>query len=167
MNKEKSWEQMYLEVWIEAEVSFSEALQAVKVGHPISRQGWNGAGLKVHAQYPDTGSKNTLHYLYIQYPADAKTTPNARVPWLASQTDIMAEDWVVHPTEAYLKRKREERAQKEVLESFVSRSDFFIQNCSRCGDALFGWGTTPTIQCPTCGTIDAFKPLITFPKTDN
>jgi hypothetical protein len=26
---------------------------------------------------------------------DAKTTPGARVPWLASQTDVLAEDWAI------------------------------------------------------------------------
>ena len=165
--KEKSWEQKYLEVWIETQVSFSEALQAVKVGHPISRQGWNGAGLKVYAQYPDAGSKNTLPYLYIQYPADAKTTPNARVPWLASQTDIMAEDWIVHPTQAYLQHRKEEMDLAEALEAFSSRPDFFIQNCPGCHDPLFGWGKVENLKCPTCGVEFSFSPLVTFPKTSH
>lgn len=73
--------------------SFSEALDAVKQGKSIQRKGWNGNGLKVKAQFPDENSKMTLPYLYIEYPLDAKTTPGARCPWLASQTDIMAEDW--------------------------------------------------------------------------
>lgn len=74
-------------------ISFSEALSAVKSGHAIQRAGWNGSGLVVKAQFPDDHSKMTLPYLYIEYPQDAKTTPGARCPWLASQTDIMAEDW--------------------------------------------------------------------------
>ena len=76
-------------------ISFSEALVAVKAGKAIQRRGWNGLGLVVKAQFPDTNSKMTLPYLYIEYPLDAKTTPGARCPWLASQTDIMAEDWSV------------------------------------------------------------------------
>lgn len=76
-------------------VSFSEALAAVKQGKSIQRTGWNGAGLLVKAQYPDEYSKMTLPYLYIEYPADHSITPGARCPWLASQTDIMAEDWMV------------------------------------------------------------------------
>lgn len=74
---------------------FGIALSAVKAGKAIQRAGWNGAGLMVKAQFPDSNSKMTLPYLYIEYPMDAKTTPGARVPWVASQTDIMAEDWVI------------------------------------------------------------------------
>lgn len=75
--------------------SFSFALEQVKNGKAIQRLGWNGSGLKVKAQYPDENSKMTLPYLYIEYPLDAKITPGCRCPWLASQTDIMAEDWGV------------------------------------------------------------------------
>mgnify|MGYP000872170870 CR=1 FL=1 len=74
--------------------NFSKALDHVKGGGAIQRKGWNGSGLVVKAQFPDSKSKMTLPYLYIEYPVDAKTTPGARCPWLASQTDIMAEDWV-------------------------------------------------------------------------
>lgn len=73
--------------------SFSWALDMLKKGHAVARLGWNGKGLCVKAQFPDENSKMTLPYLYIEYPQDAKTTPGARCPWLASQTDIMAEDW--------------------------------------------------------------------------
>lgn len=76
-------------------MNFGDALAAAKQGSAIQRQGWNGNGLKVKAQFPDQNSKMTLPYLYIEYPVDAKTTPGARCPWLASQTDIMAEDWLV------------------------------------------------------------------------
>lgn len=69
--------------------TFSEALDAVKQGKPIQRIGWNGKGLLVKAQYPDEHSKMTLPYLYIEYP-DGK-----RCPWLASQTDIMENDWLI------------------------------------------------------------------------
>jgi len=74
-------------------LSFSKALEAVKSGFAIQRSGWNGAGLVVKLQVPDANSKMTLPYLYIEYPKDAKNTPGARCPWLASQTDIMTEDW--------------------------------------------------------------------------
>lgn len=69
--------------------NFSDALAHVKNGAAISRKGWNGKGLVVKAQFPDANSKMTLPYLYIEYP-DGK-----RCPWLASQTDIMADDWDV------------------------------------------------------------------------
>lgn len=76
-------------------VSFSAALEAAKQGRTIQRQGWNGSGLTVKAQFPDEHSKMTLPYLYIEYPVNAKVTPGARCPWLASQTDLMAEDWMI------------------------------------------------------------------------
>lgn len=76
--------------------TFSEALAELKHGAAaIQRSGWNGNGLLVKLQKPDDYSKMTLPYLYIEYPPDSKTTPGARCPWLASQTDILAEDWAV------------------------------------------------------------------------
>lgn len=78
-------------------VSFSVALDAVKQGKSIARSGWNGKGMQVKAQIPDEFSKMTLPYLYIEYPANAPNTPGARCPWLASQTDLMSEDWIILP----------------------------------------------------------------------
>jgi len=71
-------------------VSFSVALQAVKKGNSIQRKGWNGKGMLVKAQFPDIYSKMTLPYLYIEYP-DGKCCP-----WLASQTDLLSDDWIVY-----------------------------------------------------------------------
>ena len=79
----------------ETNLTFSQALNFVKRGKSIQRVGWNGAGLVVKIQRPDENSKMTLPYLYIEYPENAKTTPGARCPWLASQTDILAEDWQI------------------------------------------------------------------------
>jgi hypothetical protein len=70
-------------------MDFSEALIAVKQGKSIQRRGWNGKGLLVKYQFPDKNSKMTLPYLYIEYP-DGK-----RCPWLASQTDVLEEDWEI------------------------------------------------------------------------
>lgn len=66
---------------------FGKALKIVKGGTAIARIGWNGKDLCVKAQYPDENSKMSLPYLYIEYPN------GDRCPWLASQTDIMSEDW--------------------------------------------------------------------------
>jgi len=76
-------------------LDFSEALQAIKAGHRIARAGWNGKGLWIEMQRPDAHSKMTLPYLYLNYPEDAPSTPAARVPWQASQTDMLAEDWMI------------------------------------------------------------------------
>ena len=77
-------------------MNFGQALDALKLGSKVSREGWNGKGLWLELQRPDANSKMTLPYIYINYPADAKTTPGARVPWLASQTDMLAEDWTIN-----------------------------------------------------------------------
>ena len=67
--------------------SFSLALNFLKEGGSVARVGWNGKGLRVSAQFPTINSWMTLPYLYIEYP------DGRRCPWLASQTDIMSDDW--------------------------------------------------------------------------
>ena len=74
-------------------MDFGASLQELKRGNKVARSGWNGVGLWLELQTPDANSKMTLPYIYINYPDDAKTTPGAKVPWLASQTDMLAEDW--------------------------------------------------------------------------
>jgi len=76
-------------------LTFGDALHYLKLGGKVARSGWNGKGLWVQMQRPDAHSKMTLPYLYLNYPTDATNTPGARVPWLASQTDMLAEDWSV------------------------------------------------------------------------
>jgi hypothetical protein len=66
---------------------FSDALIALKNGHKVCRSGWNGKGMWIEVQNPDAHSKMTLPYIYM-YTADKQL-----VPWLASQTDILASDW--------------------------------------------------------------------------
>jgi hypothetical protein len=80
---------------------FGLALELAKQGHSITRKGWNGKGLKVSVQQPTEGSDMSLPYLYMQYPSTPasdsapKSHINAKVPWLASQTDILSSDWYV------------------------------------------------------------------------
>ena len=74
-------------------MNFGEALAELKAGGKVARRGWNGKGMWLEMQRPDTFSKMTLPYVYLNYPDDAVNTPGARVPWLASQTDMLAEDW--------------------------------------------------------------------------
>jgi hypothetical protein len=68
--------------------SFSRALEILKTGSGrVARQGWNGKGMWLELQVPDAHSKMTLPYIYM------KTADGHQVPWLASQTDLLAEDW--------------------------------------------------------------------------
>ena len=73
---------------------FGVALMVLQNGGKVARIGWNGKGLWLELQVPDEHSKMTLPYIYINYPDYAKNTPGARVPWLASQTDMLADDWM-------------------------------------------------------------------------
>lgn len=68
-------------------INFSYALNYIKQGKKVRRAGWNGKGMWLGLQKPDLYSKMTLPYIYM-YTADQHF-----VPWLASQTDILAEDW--------------------------------------------------------------------------
>lgn len=76
-------------------MDFSIALALLRQGHSIQRDGWNSKGLSLHLQEPDANSKMTLPYIYLQYPAVPTYPTGARVPWLASQTDLLAYDWVI------------------------------------------------------------------------
>ena len=78
--------------------AFGTALEYLKRGSKITRHGWNGKGMWLELQRPDRHSKMTLPYVFLCYPTDViSPTPGARVPWLASQTDMLAEDWAVLP----------------------------------------------------------------------
>lgn len=80
-------------------LSFGDALLLLEQGIAVKRLGWNGKGLCIKLQMPDDHSKMTLPYLYMEYPSvpASESAPTnhigARVPWLASQTDILAKDW--------------------------------------------------------------------------
>ena len=71
--------------------NFSQAFQFAKEGAVIARDGWNGNGLTVQAQFPDEHSKMGNPYLYI----DASALGGKANPWVPSQTDLFADDWYV------------------------------------------------------------------------
>jgi hypothetical protein len=76
------------------EFGFEKALAALKTGERVLRSGWNGKGMWLLLQVPDEHSKMTSPYIYIEYPTGHPAYPNgSRVPWLPSQTDLLAEDW--------------------------------------------------------------------------
>lgn len=74
-------------------LSFGQAFeQAISLRrHKVAREGWNGKGLFVKAQFPDEHSKMGNPYLYI----DAKALGGECNPWVPSQTDLFATDWFV------------------------------------------------------------------------
>ena len=70
-------------------MTFGGAVEALKEGLAVERDGWNGKGMYLELQVPDEDSKMTLPYIYMS------TVQGDLVPWLASQTDILANDWHV------------------------------------------------------------------------
>lgn len=69
--------------------NFGEALQQLRAGKRVSRNGWNGPGQYLELQVPSDDSKMTLPYIYI------RTVQGHLVPWLASQIDILGTDWII------------------------------------------------------------------------
>lgn len=71
------------------DMSFGWALIALQEGRRVSRRGWHGSGQYLELQVPDEHSKMRRPYIFIS-PADSSF-----VPWVASQTDLLATDWFV------------------------------------------------------------------------
>lgn len=83
--------------------SFSIALLDLKEGERIAREGWNGKGMFLFLVPGSRFTVNRAPLLGI-YPEgtvidyrphiDMKTAQGDIVPWVASQSDLLAEDWV-------------------------------------------------------------------------
>ncbi len=67
-------------------MTFSQALELLKRGDHIARQGWNGKGMYLYL-WQDLGFQPCI----VMYTADKKHQPG----WLASQADLLADDWVI------------------------------------------------------------------------
>lgn len=70
-------------------MSFGEAIASLKIGCTVARTGWNGKNMHLDLQIPDDNSKMTLPYIFMF------TAHGDLVPWLASQTDILSDDWEI------------------------------------------------------------------------
>ena len=85
-------------------MNFGLAIEAAKKGAKITRRGWNGKGMLLYyvpeGRYPartDAAKSIATEDGKVDYGAyiAMKTAPGNLVPWLASQTDILADDWEV------------------------------------------------------------------------
>ncbi|MDV3668227.1 hypothetical protein CMU39_09340 [Elizabethkingia anophelis] len=80
--------------------NFGEALQALKEGKKVARKGWNGKGMFLIYIHPYHNNqfqiieKNDIVGTLLPW-IGMKTADNGLVPWLASQTDILSEDWQI------------------------------------------------------------------------
>jgi hypothetical protein len=87
-----------------SKMNFGEALSVLKNGGMVSREGWNGKTMFLFLVPGSTFAVNRPPLLGI-YPEgtvinyqphiDMRTAQGTIVPWLASQSDILAEDWMV------------------------------------------------------------------------
>jgi len=85
-------------------MNFAVALSNLKSGNRVARNGWNGKGMFIflvqgstfkvdraplNESFPEGTEINYSPHI------DMRTADGSIVPWLASQTDILAEDWEV------------------------------------------------------------------------
>jgi hypothetical protein len=86
-------------------VNFGDALSMLRAGARVTRQGWNGRGMWIGLQpgYPDgvpanaqtakvTGLAEGTKVIVRPYLV-MKTVNDELVPWVASQSDLLADDW--------------------------------------------------------------------------
>lgn len=81
------------------DLTFGEAIEALKEGHRVAREGWNGKGMHIFLEKDFTALINlggrTVQRKYepviCMWTAQQTTQPG----WLASQADILAEDWSI------------------------------------------------------------------------
>lgn len=79
--------------------TFGQATELLKSGLKLSRKGWNGKGMFLflvsggawdfECDIHGVDGLHTLPFICM------KTADGKLVPWLASQSDILAEDWVL------------------------------------------------------------------------
>lgn len=82
-------------------MNFGKCLEELKNGSKMRRCGWNGRGIFIELQRPDEYSKMTHPYIYMDstgLQTNNEASPKNIVPWLASQTDMLAEDWEEYTT---------------------------------------------------------------------
>lgn len=84
-------------------LTFSEALEHLKQNHRVWREGWNGKGMFLFIVRGDT-VKGVIDERYgedwgkpereVHDAIYMQTAQGSLVPWLASQTDMLANDWI-------------------------------------------------------------------------
>lgn len=87
-------------------MNFGTAIEKLKMGSSVARKGWNGKGIFIKLKKgnslntPNNRSDEIMTHDFIYIDTTGLQTsnleaPKDRVPWLASQTDMLANDWYV------------------------------------------------------------------------
>lgn len=83
-------------------LNFGQALEQLKLGAKVAREGWNGKGMFIYKATkklpfpPLPNSEEWKEDAFMQ--SDfliMKTADKKLIPWLASQSDVLAEDWTI------------------------------------------------------------------------
>lgn len=84
---------------------FGGALHILKQGGSVARLGWNGQGMFLFlvpgSRFEVAEGRPMARHFPVGSPVDyrghidMKTADGSVVPWVASQTDLLAEDWIV------------------------------------------------------------------------
>lgn len=92
-------------------MDFGHALKLLKRGERVARSGWNGKDMFIFLVPGSTFEVNRAPLLGI-YPEgtvidyrdrlDMRTADGQIVPWVASQTDVLASDWCLVPRSAFV-----------------------------------------------------------------
>lgn len=85
---------------VEKGCTFGHAVELLKLGYRLARKGWNGKGMYISYVAAEEWASSALERPWSQdlkpIPwIGMKTVDDTYVPWLASQSDILAEDWVL------------------------------------------------------------------------
>ena len=77
-------------------MSFGLAVEALRLGKRVCRAGWNGKGVwLVYVNPVGQGINDDAPYYKVIPWIGMKTADDKIVPWLASQIDVLADDWTI------------------------------------------------------------------------
>lgn len=90
-------------------MNFGQAIEALKEGKRVAREGWNGKGMFLYLVKGTQVDKEFLRNEAAFQPTEDHTgvvtflghidmftaQKTVNVGWLASQTDMLAEDWII------------------------------------------------------------------------
>lgn len=86
-------------------MSFGQAIEMMKLGYKVTRQGWNGKGMFIYIQKNTVITKDMAKNevlkeidgdITINSHIDMKTADGSIcIGWVASQTDMLSNDWAI------------------------------------------------------------------------
>jgi hypothetical protein len=125
-------------------MNFGQAIEALKLGSKVAREGWNGKGMFIylvrgslvnelrgeaatHVGQPKEGDAQVINSHIEMKAADGSIV----VGWFASQTDILAEDWVIVLDGG--KNETDER-----WKSAIENARFMLEEYKKIPNGIFG-----------------------------